>query len=63
MDKWTGILIGKMHNARVSYDEMAAEIGCSKAYISMVLNCKKKPANARERFNRAFTAIIDRRKE
>lgn len=62
MDKWTGILVGKMHNARVTYDEMARELGCTKAYISMVLNCKKKPAGARERFNRAFNAIIERRK-
>lgn len=31
-EKWTGVLIGKMHNARVSYDDLAAELGLTKGY-------------------------------
>lgn len=32
LEKWTGDLIGKMHNSKVTYDEVAAELGCTKAY-------------------------------
>ena len=40
-EKWTGVLIGKMHNARVSYDDLAAELGLTKGYLSLILNGKK----------------------
>lgn len=60
-EKWTGDLIGRMHNARVTYDELAAELGIRKAYVSQILNSKRKPKNAEERFNSAFAAIIERR--
>lgn len=61
--KWTGQLVGKMHNQSVSNGELANELNCTAEYVSMVLNGKKTPANAKERFNRAFTAIIEKRKE
>ena len=60
--KWTGVLVGKMHNEQVSNIELANELGFTVEYVSMVLNGKKTPANAKERFNRAFVAIIERRK-
>lgn len=60
--KWTGVLVGKMHNEQVSNIELANELGFTVEYVSMVLNGRKKPANAKERFNRAFVAIIERRK-
>ena len=40
-EKWTGVLIGKMHNARVSYDDLAAELGLTKGYLSLILNGKR----------------------
>ena len=36
--QWTGELVGKMHNNRVSSQELAAKIGCSTKWLSMVLN-------------------------
>lgn len=60
--KWTGVLVGKMHNEQVSNIELANELGFTVEYVSMVLNGRKKPANAKERFNRAFNAIVERRK-
>ena len=48
-EKWTGVLIGKMHNARVSYDDLAAELGLTKGYLSMILNGARKPPNAKAR--------------
>ena len=60
-EKWTGRLIGQMHNEGVTYDELAAEVGVTKAYISMILNGHKKPANARKRLEDAFISIIAKR--
>lgn len=62
-EKWTGELIGKMHNERVTYDEVAAEMGVGKAYISMILNGQRKPADGRERLEAAVDAVIAKRKE
>lgn len=60
---WTGELIGRMHNAGVTYEELAKEIGVGKSYISMLLNSKRNPPGAEERLNRAFVAILRKRKE
>jgi transcriptional regulator with XRE-family HTH domain len=60
--KWTGNLIGRMHNADVTYDELAKEAGCTKSYISMILNGRRNPEGARERLESAFDAIVSRRK-
>lgn len=61
MDKWTGELIGKMHNSKVTLDELAKELGITKGYVSMVLNCQRKPPEAEERFNKAFENIVAER--
>lgn len=57
-DAWTGVLVGKMHNKGVTYEALAAQLGVTKSYVSMVLNGARRPANARQRFNDAFNAII-----
>lgn len=44
-EKWTGRLIGKMHNERITYAELAEEMGVNKSYISMLLNGRRKPPN------------------
>ena len=62
-EEWTGELIGKMHNANVTYYDLANEIGCGKAYISMLLNGKRNPKDARERLCSAFDRVIEKRKE
>lgn len=60
-DAWTGVLVGKMHNKGVTYDELAEQLGVSKGYISMVLNGARKPPAARQRFNDAFNEIVARK--
>lgn len=62
-EKWTGQLIGKMHNSRVTYDDLAEKLGVGKAYISMVLNGSRSPKDAKRRFNAAYEAVIAERKE
>lgn len=63
IEKWTGRLIGKMHNNGVSMADLATELGVTKAYISMILNGARKPPGARERLEAAVTEIIKKRKE
>ena len=61
--KWTGILIGKMHNNSISKKDLADKLNFSQEYISMVLNGKKTPKGARERFEKAVDEIIKERVE
>ena len=61
-EKWTGNLIGQMHCNGVTFDDLANEIGCTKAYISMILNSKRKPPKARERLETAYKNIVANRK-
>lgn len=61
-DKWTGRLVGKMHNERVTYDQLAEELGVGKSYVSMILNGARKPAGIKERMEAAFNAILEKRK-
>ena len=56
--KWTGHLVGKMHNNKVTNIELAAKLGNTPDYISMVLNGKRTPKGARERFEAAVDEII-----
>lgn len=56
-EAWTGELIGRMHNARITYDDLASELGCSKPYICMILNGRRKPDGAEQRLNEAFYRV------
>ena len=60
-EKWTGDLIGKMHNAEVTFDALGAEVGWGKPYISMILNGIRSPVGAKEKLEAAFEAIMQRR--
>ncbi len=60
-EDWTGELVGRMHNAEVTQEELAREMNCTKSYISRLLNGTRKTPNARERLETAFDNIIRRR--
>ena len=49
-EKWTGDLIGRMHNARVTRQDIATELGVSKAYVCMLLNGQRTSPTAKKRF-------------
>lgn len=59
---WTGELIGKMHNADVTYDDLAKELGWVKGYVGMILNGQRNPMGAKEKLFAAFDRIVARRK-
>lgn len=61
-EKWTGNLIGKMHNNRITYDDLAKEMGVTKAYISMILNGARKPEGIRAKMESAVQSIIQQKK-
>lgn len=61
-EKWTGNLIGKMHNNCITYDDLAKEMGVTKAYISMILNGARKPEGIRMKMESAVQAIIQQKK-
>ena len=61
-EKWTGRLIGRMHNAEITRQDLANELGVRKSYISMILNGDRKPPDAQKRLETGVDAIIDRRK-
>ena len=61
-EKWTGVLVGKMHNERVTYQDIADEMAVTKSYISMILNGSRKPKGIEKRMEDAFASVIEKRK-
>ena len=61
--KWTGNLEGLMHDEKVSFSELAEELGVTNRYVSMVLNEHRCPAGAEERFTSALARIIERKSQ
>lgn len=60
-DKWTGVLIGKMHNANITLEDLAEELGVTKGYVSMILNGRRRPPEAKKRMQAAYESIVQRR--
>ena len=58
IEKWTGRLIGKMHNHGITLMDVATKLGVTKSYVSMILNGARKPPNARTRLEAAVDEII-----
>lgn len=57
-EKWTGNLIGKMHNNGVKQVELANKLGFTNAYTGMILRGERKPPNIREKMETALNEII-----
>ena len=50
-------MVGEMHNRGVSMKELAEEAGFTLAYVSMILNGKRKPKNGRKRLEDALDRL------
>lgn len=57
-EPWTGRLIGRIHNNKVTLDQLAERLGWTKSYCSMILNSKRKPRGIREKMEAAVSDII-----
>lgn len=55
---WTGNLVGLMHNKKISSTQLANQLGVTLQYVSMVLNGKREPAGAEEKFKAALEVLI-----
>lgn len=62
-DKWTGDVVKKMHLNEISRADMANELGCKPEYVSMVLNSRRRPTNAKQKFTDAVNNIIERKEK
>jgi transcriptional regulator with XRE-family HTH domain len=60
--KWTGTLVGFMHEHGITQRQLAEELGVSEKYVSMVLNGHRDPAVAEQRFTDAAKRIAASRK-
>ena len=61
--KWTGKLVGELHNRGISIKELSAEAGLNPKYVSTVLNSEAKSPKAAKKLNDALDAMIERRKQ
>ena len=52
-----------MHNERIKAEDIASELGVSKAYVSMILNGKRNPPNAKERLEAALDSVVAKKRE
>lgn len=56
--QWTGNLVGRMHNARITSKQLAKKMGKNPKYVSQVLNGHYSPKTAEQEFNEALDALI-----
>lgn len=56
--EWTGDLVGLMHTHKISFTQLAEELGVTNRYVSMVLNGHRDPAGAEEKFRAALDKLI-----
>ena len=59
--QWTGDMVGKMHNNRITMTQVAEKLGVTKAYVCMVLNGHRNPKGAEQRFMAALDELIKER--
>nr|DAK93683.1 MAG TPA: KorB domain [Caudoviricetes sp.] len=52
-----------MHNNKVTLEQLAAHLGWTKSYCSMILNGQRKPRGIREKMEAAVSDIIKIREE
>lgn len=61
--RWTGNVVKVMHVEAITQREVAAEMGVSVTYLSMLLNGARTTPGSKERVTQAVNNIRQRRKE
>ena len=56
--KWTGDLVGLMHNHKISFQTLADKLGVTNRYVSMVLNGHRDPPGAEDKFRAAVEELV-----
>lgn len=57
LKKWIGEVVGEMHIRKISIKQLAAQVGVTPEYISMVLNGHREPAGIEARMRKAIDEI------
>ena len=57
LKKWVGEVVGAMHILRISNKQLAAHMGVTEEYISMVLNGHREPNDIESRIRKAIAEI------
>lgn len=55
--QWTGEVVGRMHIYRITNRMLASQIGCTEEYVSAVLNGRREPKGAEEKFRQAVDEL------
>lgn len=61
--KWTGDLVGLMHCQKITNIQLAEKLGVTDRYVSMILNARREPEGAEQRFRTALDEIISEKGE
>lgn len=56
--QWASEIIGILHANHIKQIEFAAYMGLTKEYVNMVLNGKRVPQNAEQKFREALNELI-----
>lgn len=57
--RWTGELVGEIHNAGFTIKQVAAEAGLNPKYVSQVLNSEDESPKAEEKLRSALRRLIE----
>lgn len=60
-EKWTGDIVAQLHLNRIAKSDLALKLGCTAEWVSLVLNGKRSPEGAEEKFRAAVTELIKER--
>lgn len=55
--QWTGDIIGQMHLIGTTSSELSKQLGYNPKYVSAILNGKRSPKGAEEKFRKALQEI------
>lgn len=61
MEGWIAEAVGLMHIKKITQVELAERLGLTREYVSMVLNGKKTPKDAEEKFSKMIRKIAEER--
>ena len=56
--QWTGDVVGKMHNNKITMAELGEKLGVGKAYVCAKLNGRRSPKGAEQKLNAALGELI-----
>ena len=63
MEKWTGDISRDMHLYGITTKQLAKQLGYSPEYVSTVMNGKRTPKGAEQRFRAAMDELIKKKEE